>query len=421
MDQQNDEPINPQGRIKKEVIKHSAAIHMKNSINLLQRRTWNVLLANAFNELMEKRTHRILVKDLQNMLSYDSNDDAHLKSAIEGLIGCVVTWNILEKDKKSGWAATSLLAQAEVKDGFCTYAYSDLLKDKLFNPSMYARICLNLQNKFTSKHSLALYELCLDYFDSSRGMGETPKILIATFRELMGVGEAQYLIFNDFNKRIIKIAVDEVNELSDLEISVQFFRENRRIAALKFYIKKKKNFPRLLSAGVAAEKPEGNEGENTSNSEDDLNLVKLVAILRVKTAMLRSIIASALVKYDFEYVRSNILYANEHAETNYTLYLKNSLKNDWAQEKRQESVFEDLKSQQELVRGIEKLAEEQLSGGLPERFRNLEAENRQNLLQRAKKIVLENKHKDFLLRDENRGLLDKAILGIAIRIKEMKI
>jgi hypothetical protein len=38
-----------------------------------------------------------------------------------------------------------------------------MLKEKLYNPEMYARIKLSIQNKFTSKHTLALYELFIDY------------------------------------------------------------------------------------------------------------------------------------------------------------------------------------------------------------------------------------------------------------------
>ena len=41
---------------KTEVIKHSAAIQIQNNITLLQRRAWNVLLANAYDELPSRRT-----------------------------------------------------------------------------------------------------------------------------------------------------------------------------------------------------------------------------------------------------------------------------------------------------------------------------------------------------------------------------
>ena len=41
----------PKRVAKQEVFKHSAAIHIHNNITLLQRRTWNALLFNAYHEL----------------------------------------------------------------------------------------------------------------------------------------------------------------------------------------------------------------------------------------------------------------------------------------------------------------------------------------------------------------------------------
>ncbi len=40
-----------QQQVKRDVIKHSAAIQIQNNVTLLQRRAWNVLLANAYDEL----------------------------------------------------------------------------------------------------------------------------------------------------------------------------------------------------------------------------------------------------------------------------------------------------------------------------------------------------------------------------------
>jgi truncated hemoglobin YjbI len=49
---------------KREVIKHSAAIHIQNNITLLQRRAWNVLLHNAYDDLLSDDEYRITVKTL---------------------------------------------------------------------------------------------------------------------------------------------------------------------------------------------------------------------------------------------------------------------------------------------------------------------------------------------------------------------
>ena len=135
---------------KKEVIKHSAAVHIQNNITLLQRRSWNVLLANAYDELPTEEEHHIAVKDLARMLDFDSKNDNYLKEALEALVGCKVKWNVLDKDGEEEWGVTTLLARAKIRRGICTYAYSPELRRRLHNPRMYARINLGMQNKFES-------------------------------------------------------------------------------------------------------------------------------------------------------------------------------------------------------------------------------------------------------------------------------
>jgi hypothetical protein len=143
---------------KKEVIKHSAAIQVENRISLLERRAWNVLLANAYDELPNAETHRIAVTDLTRVLGYTSRNHLHLRETLKALTSAMLEWNIVNKDKEV-WGATTLLAEVEIEDGVCTYAFGPTLRKRLYNPKMYARISLSLQNLFQSKHALALYEL----------------------------------------------------------------------------------------------------------------------------------------------------------------------------------------------------------------------------------------------------------------------
>src|SRR5216683_8143164 len=93
---------------KKEVIKHSAAIQIYSSITLLQRRAWNVLLYNAYNELPTAEAHRISVLDLARMLEYDSHNHEYLMEALRALVTCGVEWNVLGKDGTEVWGVTTL-------------------------------------------------------------------------------------------------------------------------------------------------------------------------------------------------------------------------------------------------------------------------------------------------------------------------
>jgi len=188
----------PKEEPKRDVIKSSAAIHIHNSITLLQRRVWNVLLFNAYNELEKKEEHQIALKDLSTLVGYDSHDMDYLKEAAEAMVRCTVQWDILDKDGSPEWGVTALLAQGGIKRGVFTYAYSPKLRQLLHNPRVYARLDLNLQKQFESKYALALWELCADYLGASREYGETPFIELDTYRALMGIKEGGYRDYSIF-------------------------------------------------------------------------------------------------------------------------------------------------------------------------------------------------------------------------------
>ena len=220
----------------KEVIKASPAIQIESKITLLQRRMWNVLLANAYNELPDKEIHHVSVSELAEKIGFDSTNRVYLKETLEALVNFTVKWNVLEKDKEQEWGAASLLAYATIKNGICTYGFPLPLRLKLYNPRIYAKFNLRLQNRFSSKHSLVLWEVCFDYFDIARKQGETPFIPIETFRELMGIEVDEYRTFKSLNQLIIKPAVKEINKETGYFVEVKQKRVGRKVAFLKFLI-----------------------------------------------------------------------------------------------------------------------------------------------------------------------------------------
>ena len=226
-----------------EVIKASPAIQIQSKISLLQRRAWNVLLANAYNDLPDKDIHSVSMVELAAKLGFDSKNQEYLKDVLRSLRSCEVEWNLLNKDNKQVWGVASLLASAEIENGTCTYGFAPHLRLKLHNPRVYAKLNLRLQNQFTSRYALILWELCFDYFDADRDQGETPFIPLATFKELIGLKADEYSAFGFLNRDVIKPAVKEINDLTDYLVEVEQKRLVRRVAELKFRITKAKQFP----------------------------------------------------------------------------------------------------------------------------------------------------------------------------------
>ena len=108
-----------------------------------------------------------------------------------------------------------------------------------------------MQDRFTSRYALILWEVCFDYFDIARKQGETPFISLETFKELIGLDKDDYPLFKFFNRDVIKPAIKEINELTGYFIEVEYRRLGRKIGELKFRITKRNQ----LSSGAAAPEP----------------------------------------------------------------------------------------------------------------------------------------------------------------------
>ncbi len=225
----------------KDLIKHNAAIHISNDVALLQRKIWNILLVNSYDDLPDKEIFHINVKDLMRVLNLQSsNNREHIKKSVESLAKYTIRWNVLGKaEEDEDWGFMYFLAEARIKKGVLSYAYPPTLRKLLHNPSWFSRIKLSMQNKFSSKYGLALFELCASAYIRKRGQGTTGWIEIGIFRELMGLGgkESKYTDFKDLNKFVIKPALKEVNEAEDFKVTVQFRRDKKFVIAIKFDIK----------------------------------------------------------------------------------------------------------------------------------------------------------------------------------------
>lgn len=217
-----------------EVIKHSAVIQMTNRVPALPRRLWNVLLANAYDKLPTRDLYTIPFAVVQKYLDFNSHNYEYLRDALRTLVETRVEFNLLGKDKRQAWGTSSLLSSAILYHSTIEYGYSPHLRRLLYEPSMYARIPLVLPNRFKSKHTLPLYELCLDYFDEERRAGETPAMPIETFKTLFDV---QNYAWEDITKRVLKVAIAEITALTPLRIEFRVKRHGRKITDIKFIIR----------------------------------------------------------------------------------------------------------------------------------------------------------------------------------------
>lgn len=241
---------------KKELKKHAATIHCSNSLSLLQRKISNALLYHAYKELLLKEEHEISIKQLCKLIGYQGHNHGAIRDALRELISTVIEWNLIdERTGDENWTASSIIASVSLEGPLCYYAYSPRMKQLLHTPSMFGKIDLIVQSRFRSSYGLALYENCIRY----RGLPYTKWFEMDLFKKLMGVPSGKYDVFRDFKRRVLDKAIDEVNMYSDLIIAVEFVREGRKVAKLRFNLKERAKKTRLGKSRSTKrlEKPSG--------------------------------------------------------------------------------------------------------------------------------------------------------------------
>lgn len=231
------------GVLRREAVKKNvAAIHVSGKLTLLQRKLSNVLLLNAYDNLVTRPSHQIDARTLALMVGYNSNDTETLRSSLRGLAETVAEWDMLGKSGKQEWGVSSLLSYARLSGGICEYAYSPALAEKLHDPDVFAMINIRIQSAFGSGHALALYENCYRFIN----VGSTGWWDLGTFRRLVGVDESDYYrTYKHLNAKIIKPAVKEVNTISNIVIEPEMRKMGRKVTDIRFSIRRNDQFAML--------------------------------------------------------------------------------------------------------------------------------------------------------------------------------
>lgn len=83
-----------------------------------------------------------------------------------------------------------------------------------------------------SIYSVRLYELLVQWKTAK----QTPMFELEKFRDQLGVEVSEYKAMCDFKKRVLQVAINEINEKSDIKVSYEQVKKGRSIAGFKFKV-----------------------------------------------------------------------------------------------------------------------------------------------------------------------------------------
>ncbi len=190
---------------------------------------YNQFLAHAWNDIKTRPVHKVLKASLRG--THESNDRLH--DAFDRLMSA---WAKLRaRDPQTGEMATFLVhllgtnKEEDKDDGYFYYTFPADLLAVISQSKAWATIKSHIMYALRSKYSIRLYEM----IERRIGMmKQYEEFTVEEFRALLGVPEGKLDRYADFNKHCLKPALEEVNHLTDFEVTVMAIKKGRTVEKL---------------------------------------------------------------------------------------------------------------------------------------------------------------------------------------------
>jgi hypothetical protein len=206
--------------------------------SLADRRTWNLLLVNAWSDRLEDPTadFQIALHELRGL--HDSND--RVRASLEKLQTTLIAARMPDgKSRTVQMLGACDIDDDERVDGQLRYDFHHKLVPLLRRSEIYARMEMKIISSFGSKYALALYEALALRINLHRSIEE---ISIETLRHWLGVENGKLDRYPDLNRFAIKPAVQEVNALSPFMVTVEPIKRGKKVASVRLTWAKKEPF-----------------------------------------------------------------------------------------------------------------------------------------------------------------------------------
>jgi hypothetical protein len=200
-------------------------------LTLVDRRTYNLLLAYAWDCIGEDREHSIPKAVLRG--THESND--RLTDTIRRIRAAEVEVRII-RDGKRYLRSIHLLGRVdrpedEAEDGNIYYRFDADFREIVQQSSIFARLQTEIMFCFSSKYALALYEII-----QKRGnltSKHVEEFRVDEFRGLLGVPRGKLIAFQHLRQRALVPAVDEVNALGSFRVQLDAISHGRKVVKLR--------------------------------------------------------------------------------------------------------------------------------------------------------------------------------------------
>jgi len=194
------------------------------ALSLHDRRVMNVLYANAGTQLCDDVEHVIAISELRGL----HKGGERVKDSIVRLMKTVVEMPTKDRKGRPSVKLVPVLSDTTVSDdddnpsGQVIYSFSPGMRAIIKDSTLWGRVRTAVVFAFTSKYSLALYELITARINLTHIWQED--FSVQDLRELLGVPDGKLLRVPNLIQKVVRPAEIEVNGLADFGVKIEPIR-----------------------------------------------------------------------------------------------------------------------------------------------------------------------------------------------------
>lgn len=310
--------------------KSNAAIQVNSTLGLLERKIIDACFFIARPKMCENTLHSADIEYFKWLLSFNSQNREYLKKSITKIQQTLIQINIIDETNpnKDFWHSTNFLYDVSITNGKIYFRIPESIRQPMMDPKSWTYLSFRIKNRFTSEYAYILYERCRE----AKFKGATAWWSIPEFRAIMNAADI-YQQFQDLQKRVIKPAIEQINELSDILITPDYQTKGRTKTHIRFII---------------------DENPNVTKFEQEIEKLpmELFEALKGDFGFSNSQI-DEVAEYPIEYLAEKIEFTRHRIKTSKTkinrpdLYLLKALKEDLRFNASEIAIFESEQKAQE--------------------------------------------------------------------------
>ncbi len=234
----DDKSLEKVEKANKLAIVHNQLIEKRNKFTLDEIRLMDTLISFIQPEDKELKDYKIPVSIFQELMGSNRKDTYDIvRKAVRGLRNKGIEIETINKKGKKVWETFSFISYGMYIEGegsFIVRISREFKPYLLQLKEFFTKVPIKYTYRMSSKYSVLLYELLKQYENFGRRKDSIDKL-----RTILGIEPNEYKRFYDFEKWVIKTAVKEINEKTDIEVSYIKKKTGRKITHIEFQIRQK--------------------------------------------------------------------------------------------------------------------------------------------------------------------------------------